>query len=511
MKKLYFIILFVFADITLACAQLTETQLLEAVQHQACSAIIDDLRKTTLTTEEMQFNGGVCYFRTGDINAALEIFQDIHHQQGERWKGGAFWEAKCLVALKRDDEAVAILKSLPKGFLNILMLSQNEFKELDLRNDDFSKLKYSLQPRFNIWTILLSIVAFIGLGIGLLLMAGKSKFTTGRKWLILLVITFTLILFAYLTMWTGYVFYFPYLGNTWAFLSLLIGPSLYFYLKEVFQEDFSIRDVYVHYLVPFLSFALTVPAILGDFGINSGLPADLSILASSSTLLTGQVIYYAVRIYDMRKNDWQVDTNIRMWTRILIWGMMIYTIAFISYFILAKVSFFNPQWDYAISAVMALGILVIAYMGIVQKRVFKSEPIETFLPVQKYKTSSLTNDASESIKRKLERLLQDQQVFKENELRLDDLASYLDINRHQLSQVINEHYGINFFELINRSRVEYVKKVLADPGYEQYTIIQIAYEAGFNNKASFNRYFKKEIGITPSAYRIKEAADYKGL
>jgi AraC-like DNA-binding protein len=104
--------------------------------------------------------------------------------------------------------------------------------------------------------------------------------------------------------------------------------------------------------------------------------------------------------------------------------------------------------------------------------------------------------------------MQEQQVFKENELRLSDLAAYLNVSYHQLSQVINEHYGVNFFELINKYRIEYVKKLMAEPKYGHYTIMQIAYEAGFNNKASFNRYFKKAIGMTPSAYRLKEGSEF---
>ena len=48
-------------------------------------------------------------------------------------------------------------------------------------------------------------------------------------------------------------------------------------------------------------------------------------------------------------------------------------------------------------------------------------------------------------------------------------------------------------------------RLLADPAYGNHPILQIAYEAGFNNKASFNRYFKSEVGLTPSAYRIKES------
>ena len=104
----------------------------------------------------------------------------------------------------------------------------------------------------------------------------------------------------------------------------------------------------------------------------------------------------------------------------------------------------------------------------------------------------------------MERLLKEEQVYRENELGLTDLAAYLDINRHQLSQVINEHYGVNFYELINQYRVRHVQARLADPQFQHYTIQQIAFEAGFNNKASFNRCFKKELGLTPSAYRLRE-------
>ena len=122
-----------------------------------------------------------------------------------------------------------------------------------------------------------------------------------------------------------------------------------------------------------------------------------------------------------------MDANIRTWSRILAIGMKIYAFAFLSYFILVNCSFFNPQWDYAISLVMGLVILVIAYMGLLQKRVFSSEPIERIFSVQKYRSSSLTEGASEAIKLKLERMLTEEQVFKENELRLDDLAAYLNI------------------------------------------------------------------------------------
>ena len=416
----------------------------------------------------------------------------------------SFWVAKCHAALQHDSLALVTLQSIPPGVLNHKMLSQKEFDHLAKANEAFIRLKQSVQPGFNLWTGLLAAIAVLGLLVGIVLLFGKSRFSAGEKRLSVVMFSFALILISYVLIWTGYTANFPYLQNIWQFLTFLVGPSLYLYLKDSFKEEYTFKEAALHYLIPAVSGLLSLPTVLSDFGIRTGISSDFFIIGTSATLLTGHLLFYSVLIFYMTKNEWQVDSNIKIWTRIVAWGMVLYTAAFISYFVLVRCSFFNPEWDYAISSVMALGIMVVAYMGLVQKRIFSSEPIGHFLPVKKYQSSSLTDGASESIKRGMERLLSEEKVFKENELRLADLAAYLDISYHQLSQVINEHYGVNFFELINKYRVEHVKRLLADPAYNHYTIIQIAYEAGFNNKASFNRYFKKEIGVTPSAFRIKE-------
>lgn len=483
-------------------AQISSAALEAAVREKKCSEIAADLEKTPLLSESMKFNAAVCLYRDGDIERALLLFREVRQLEAQKQHLATFWEAKCHAFLRRDSLALACLQAIPLSALNFRMLSQPEFERLGNISAAFIRLKRSLEPGFNIWTAMLAVIAVSGLFIGFILLFGKSRFSAGEKRLSVVVFSFALILIAYILIWTGYNAFFPYLQNWWPFLTFLVGPSLYFYLKDTFKEDYTAREAAIHYIVPAVSGLLTLPAFLSDFGVQTALVSDLNIIGSSPTLLTGHLLFYTMRIWAMTKNEWQVDANIMIWTRVVAWGMGFYTFAFISYFVLVRCSFFNPEWDYAISFVMALGILAVAYMGLVQKRVFSSEPIGRFLPVKKYKSSTLTENAGESIKRKMEQLLREEQVFKENELRLDDLAAYLNTGRHQLSQVINEHYGVNFFELINRYRIEHVKRLLADPAYSQYTIIQIAYEAGFNNKVSFNRYFKRETGITPSAYRM---------
>ncbi|MCB0684644.1 MAG: helix-turn-helix transcriptional regulator [Saprospiraceae bacterium] len=485
-------------------AQLTAESLEKAVLQERCDELAAQLEGTPLRSESMKFFGGICFYRRGEVERALVLFEEAAQMEARRQHFATYWAAKCQAALQRDSLALASLLSIPRQALSPRMLASEEFERLARTNASFQELQRAVAPGFNGWTGILAAIALLGFLIAVLLLFGRSRFSAGEKRLALVVFAFAAILASYLTIWTGYESSFPYLRNLWPFLTYLVGPSLYLYLKDTFQEEYTFRKAALHYLLPAFCGLLTLPAFLADLGWPTGLPRDLYLVASSPTLLTGHLLLYATLVYAMTRNEWQVDANIKIWTNIVAWGLIAYTAAFISYFVLVRCSFFNPEWDYAISLVMALGILTIAYMGLLQRKVFRSEPIGRFLPVAKYRTSGLTPGASESIKRRLERLLTEEQVFKENELRLDDLAAYLDIGRHQLSQVINQHYGVNFFELINRYRVEHVKRLLADPAYSQYTIIQIAYEAGFNNKASFNRYFKKEIGITPSAYRIRE-------
>jgi len=484
--------------------QLTAQALESAVAQQECAGVAAELERTPLRGEDMKFHGAVCFFRNGNAERALALFREIRQLEGPRQHIAAFWEAKCLAALGRDSLALARLFAIPPGRINENMLRQPVFKRLAENSPAFARLRDSVRPQFNFWTGALAVVAATGLLIGVLLLLGRSRFSTGEKRLAVVVFAFALTLASYVLIWTGYAIRFPYLQNLWQFLTFLIGPSLFLYLKDTFQEEYSGKEAALHYLVPAVSGLLTLPVLLSNFGIQTGVPPDVFRIGSSPVLLTGHLLFYTILIWNTTRNDWQVDANIKVWTSVVARGMLLYTLAFLSYFVLVGCSFFNPQWDYAISFVMALGILAVAYMGLVQRRVFRSEPIGNFLPVQKYRSSSLTEGASASIKTRLERLLNEEQVFRENELRLTDLAAYLDIGHHQLSQVINEQYGVNFFELINRYRVEHVKRLLADPAYSRLTIIQIAYEAGFNNKVSFNRYFKKEIGLTPSAYRIRE-------
>ena len=63
--------------------------------------------------------------------------------------------------------------------------------------------------------------------------------------------------------------------------------------------------------------------------------------------------------------------------------------------------------------------------------------------------------------------------------------------------------NLNFFDFVNQYRVEEAKKELTK-GLDNRTLIALAFDVGFNNKASFNNYFKKYTGMTPTHYLKEE-------
>ena len=96
--------------------------------------------------------------------------------------------------------------------------------------------------------------------------------------------------------------------------------------------------------------------------------------------------------------------------------------------------------------------------------------------------------------------MEQETLYLHNDLRLDDLAERLGISRNQVSQVINEHFNRSFFDYINQYRVRAAQELLMETEAGETPIAQIAFDAGFNTRASFYKAFRKFSSQPPSAF-----------
>ena len=101
------------------------------------------------------------------------------------------------------------------------------------------------------------------------------------------------------------------------------------------------------------------------------------------------------------------------------------------------------------------------------------------------------------LKNKLQQIMESQKVYLEPSLTLSELALKLKTNTSVLSATINSFFGKNFNDYINEYRVEEFKRQINLSENKNYTILVVAFDCGFNSKATYNRAFKKITGQAP--------------
>ena len=114
---------------------------------------------------------------------------------------------------------------------------------------------------------------------------------------------------------------------------------------------------------------------------------------------------------------------------------------------------------------------------------------------------SLDASSAQSLAQQLTQLMEHQHLYRQSDLSLPGLAAALNVSVHHLSELLNVHLGRSFYDFLNEYRLAQVCRMLSDPTC-QLRVLDIAFEAGFNNKNSFNRVFKANQNLTPTQYRI---------
>lgn len=122
-----------------------------------------------------------------------------------------------------------------------------------------------------------------------------------------------------------------------------------------------------------------------------------------------------------------------------------------------------------------------------------------------YSKSGLTPEKIKSLASRLTEHLETQKPYLNEDLNLALLAEQNEIPQSHLSQIINQHFQMNFYDFVNKYRIEEAKQKLASADFAHLSILGIAFDCGFKSKSSFNRYFKKYTGVSPSAFKKKLA------
>jgi AraC-like DNA-binding protein len=357
------------------------------------------------------------------------------------------------------------------------------------------------------------------------LLLSKKQASTSDKILAVWMFVFGLHLFSYYLYSLGYWDRYPHLSGVHHPFPLLHGPFLYLYiLFSVRREPCFNWQNYLHfapavlfylYMIPFLFFYSAEQKLM----VNHGIIDDYSTFITFSIfafIISG--IGYAIasyrllnRYHDLTNQNFAYRESIDLdWLKYFIWG--IGTIFFIATIVilleegLGIVFGFNTD---LIFYVLVIGfILYLGYSGIRHRNIFADSHNQNHRIVEpksagEYNKSGLKVEDALRYHKKLIELMNAKKPYLEPKLTLSSLADELDISVNHLSQVINQYEEKNFFDFVNAYRVEEFKERACDPANSNFSILAIAYDAGFNSKSSFNQVFKKFTGKTPSQYLAK--------
>jgi AraC-like DNA-binding protein len=283
----------------------------------------------------------------------------------------------------------------------------------------------------------------------------------------------------------------------------LYGPIFYIYIKSlVLKYKFGVKDLL--HLIPLLFY------VVNFWNYNtSSYQIKLQLWDTNSEgfisfpyldwVLNIIIISYLMYSYNIFNKYYKRDREMFIWLRAIHLVFTGFVLSLASYYIFNIFNVLTVELDYVITFFMLITLSLTAYFGINHSSVFNGKNVRDIVPFVKYKRTGLSKSISKEFKEKLLNYMEEGKPYLNYELRLDDLSDSLNISRHHVSQVINEQFKMNFFEFINQYRVEEAERILCSKKYN-YTMSEIAYEVGFNNRISFYNAFKKAYGLPPKKF-----------
>jgi AraC-like DNA-binding protein len=214
------------------------------------------------------------------------------------------------------------------------------------------------------------------------------------------------------------------------------------------------------------------------------------------------MVGYGIASFLLYKKQYVNESrNLMLWMKAIVYTYLAFCLAWAAYYYLVDIGVLLVEHDYIITFFMILFIALTTYFGIEHPRIFNGKPMKELIPFIKYEKTGLSKKLSMKWKQNLDNYMIQKRPYLDGELRLDDLSEGLGYSRHHTSQIINEHYKMNFFEFINLHRIREAAELLQNTNTKELQITEIAYQVGFNNRTSFYKAFNKEYGVTPSQFR----------
>ncbi len=353
----------------------------------------------------------------------------------------------------------------------------------------------------NFWSFFFLAAALQGLFLSLNLILQKSA-NKGNIVLAPLIALFSVSIIDTVVFWIEYYKTNPHLlGISLSFI-FIYGPLFYLYLSRMSSSKvIRVKQQWIHFLPVmgaliwyfpyYLSNAITKLDLITTWNNHIVNALILPFLGLLSLLLYTILSYGLIRKLEKKHEIRIIWSN--HWLGLVFKSYGLFVVFHIIHFFNMLFGKSTRISDIIIALGYSIFIYSIGYLGLKTSKLLNGIKIDT----TKYQTSSLPTNFSNEMFARLTSHIIANESFKNNEIKLTDLATELSLSPHQLSQIINQNANQNFSEFINSYRIKEALKLISQID----RIKQLADEVGFNNRTTFNKVFKKSTGLTPTEYK----------
>ncbi|CAL2060840.1 putative transmembrane protein. transcriptional regulator, AraC family [Tenacibaculum sp. 190524A05c] len=290
---------------------------------------------------------------------------------------------------------------------------------------------------------------------------------------------------------------------------MALGPMLLHYIKSVY-ENLDFKKLYKS-LIPFF-IAILIYSIPSYFLETIDSKNELSLVYLIFIVPFLGWLYFIYCLYQcfqiLKKYRLEVRNNYSFTKNIDLKWLSIWVNGFIVFIFVDLISGGVLLTNTSLKFILILNLTYLTsliwymgYYGLNQTQVFLFQEIsqKPAKPQQKQITQDL--ESLKNLEDKFELLFTKNQLFKEQNLTLLQTAKELEISDKKLSNFLNSHLQTTFYDYVNSHRIEYFKKSIQNGKSNHLTLLAIAFDSGFNSKATFNRVFKQKEGMTPFQFK----------
>jgi len=361
----------------------------------------------------------------------------------------------------------------------------------------------------NVWTVILFYGSFQGIVLGLTLLWKCWGRDSSHLVLALILIVLSIRMFEYALAGSGAYEVYPQIIYFSVPLLTLVGPLFYLYLAKSFSLNFQFYGVRLFHFLPFVIIVvLMIPfyTATGQYKLaynanwNLMVSMDLTHIIYMITITVQLVVYSILIVKEIKRVS--NEKNQPLLKRIKFIKPVVVVLGIhLLIVVVTNLSLLLDKYYFLLlergSFFMLSGVI---QGGIIYGLIHSSGFVLNSTSNKKYKSSPLTKTKMKELFFSIQSLMNQEKIYLNPNLRMDNVSKKLNIPLPYISQVLNQFENLTFSDYTNKHRIEYAKSLLLKPEYGKYTIAGIAEYSGFNNKNTFNRAFKKFTGITPSNY-----------